>query len=530
MATYYVKKDGSGTHSTIMGAMAVSQSGDIIEVGPGTFNENIDFYKDGITVNGSGKDQTFVVGEVQAAVAKTGNLTLGSPVVSVPAGTSGLRPGLIISGTGISTNTRIVSVSATSFTMSSNATATRTNSAVSMSGIDSAIRLRGLNNKVKNLKVTAIPGRASKAVDQGAIYIRAAGLGASGGSNYTIENCHVVANGDSAIMTDSSGPGGGTVKGCLIEGQTFVGSQPAQVHGFSTLAVSVNILTSTTIQIPSENLVDVAVGSPILAVANLVASSTTVSAINGNVLTLNKALLGGVGTTQSITFTNIQFNVANVARQLCVFQANNTAPVTFTNNTVKGLTGGGISYNTAVTVDPANSVVTGNYFDGEFGGGYALRVRGAGATVENNTNKSMPAKPNAGYLIGVVVAMNIGTNTSITKALLNNSQASAGQPIVNSIDKGTLKTVSKVASDPVFSNESNWKVIGVVYKHDGSAKRLTQGFRNFDAEKSMKLKPGMVSGEKYELKRMIIRKSDRTMMIVERSDIDNASSFDFILK
>jgi hypothetical protein len=530
MATFYVKKDGSGTHQTIMGAMSVAVNGDTIEVEAGTFTENLDFYKDGITINGAGMDQTFIVGSTQTSVPKTGNLTTGSNVVSVPLGTSGMKAGHIVTGTGIPTNTRITGVSESSFTMSANATATRTNSAVTMAAIDSAVRWRGNNNKLKNVKVTDIPGRASKAVDNGCIYFRTAGLGAVAANNYWVENCHFVADGDMAIVSDNTGPGGGTITGCLIEGQTFSGPQPTQVSGFSSVSTSVNILTTNTIEVPSSFLVNVQVGSPILAVAGLVASSTTVSAISGTVLTLNKALLSGVGTSQSLTFTNIQFNVDNVARQLVVIQPSNTGPVYFTNNTVKGVTGGGVSYNTAVTVDAPNSIVTGNYFDGEYKFGYALRVRGAGSVVENNMNMSKPAKPNAGYLIGLIPGMSIGTNISVTKALLNSSQANAGDPIVNSIDKDTLKMVDRVSDDPVFSDETNWKMVSVIYKHDGSAKRLTQGFRDFSAEKGMKLKPGMQSGEKYELKRMIIRKSDRTMMVVDRSEISDASSFDFTLK
>jgi hypothetical protein len=256
-----------------------------------------------------------------------------------------------------------------------------------------------------------------------------------------------------------------------------------------------------------------------------------IASVNGLVVTTTADIPVSyvTGQSYSFSFANVQFNFPNVARQLVVIQGANTA-TQFLNNTVNGVTGSGISYNTAVTVDTANAVVTGNTFDGEFKYGYALRARGAGANVQNNVNRIPGSRANVGYLIGVVIGQNIGTNISITKALLNNSQASAGQPIVNSIDKSTLKSVSKVASDPVFSDEANWKMVGVVYKHDGSAKRLTQGFRDFSAEKSMKLKPGMSSGEKYELKRMIIRKSDRTMIIVERADIADASSFDFTLK
>lgn len=528
MATYYVRKDGSGTHTTIQGAIASAVSGDTIDVGPGVF-DNIDFYKNGITIIGAGKDQTEIKGVTQASVSKSTTWALGVTTINIAAGTSGFLPGHPITGTGIAANARIVQVNPTSIVISAATTAARTSAtALTMSGIDSAVRWRGTGNVLKNVKVTGIQGRASKTVDAGAVYFRNAGLGAVAANTYWVENCEITAMGDSAIMCDASGVGGGTIKGCLINGQTFVGAQPAQVHAFSTLALNVNFLSSTTIQIPSENLVDVAVGSPLLA-GGFVPASTTVSAINGNVLTLNKTLTGGVGTQQSVTFTNIQFNVANVARQLAVFPSNNTS-VQFLNNTVKGVTGGGISYNTAITVDPANSVVTGNSFDGEFKYGYALRVRGAGSIIENNVNKSIAPNTNAGYYIGSTAYMNYGSNSSIESKLATASQAAAGEPINASVDKAQLKTISKVASNPVYSDESNWNLVVCVYKHKDSSKRLVSASKNLSVPKSMKLKSGMVSGQEYQLHKIIITKADRSMLVLKRSEIDNASSYDFILK
>jgi hypothetical protein len=533
MATYYVRKNGSGTHTTIQGAIASATSGDTIDVGPGVF-DNIDFYKDGITIIGAGKDQTEIRGVTQSTVAKSATWTIGATTINIPAGTAGFLPGHIITATGFAANTRIVQVNPTSIVISNPTTAARTTAtSMTMAVIDAAVRWRGLNNTLKNVKVTAIQGRASNAVEIGAIYFRLAGLGAAGANNYWVENCEITAMGDYAIVCDASGVGGGTVKGCVINGQTFVGAQPAQVHAFGSLTMSVNILTSTTIQIPSDNLVDVAVGSPLLAITGLVASSTTVSAINGNVLTLNKALLGGVGTTASLVFTNIQFNVANVARQLVVFQSTNTA-VQFLNNTINGLTGGGISYNTAVTVDPANSVVTGNTFNGQFKYGYALRVRGAGSTVLNNTNMAIPPNGNAGYLIGPtgsqVSGMNIGTNISVEGALVTPVQANSGDPIAMSMEPALVKSISSVASDPVFSDESNWNLVSYVWKHVGSSKRIVSSFKDFSVEKSISLKAGMNPGDEYQLVKIIISKADRTLKVIKRAAIPNASSFDLILK
>lgn len=590
MATIFVKKDGTGNSTTIQGAIPLASNGDIIQVEEGIFEENIDFYKDGITIQGAGKDKTIVLGQQLTAFTKAGcTYALGSNTVSVPAGTSGLKAGFIVTGTGIPANTRIVSVGATSFTMSANTTSARTNVSVSMPAIDTAVRWRGTNNALKNLKVKGFQALASRfAADVGAIYFRTAALGATAALNYLIQDCDVEAAGDSAIIAENTGVGGGTVTGCHIYGQTFVGEQPAQVHAFSTLPLTCQILTDTTIQLPSSDfLVDVKVGSPILAVTGFVQTSTTVSAINGTVLTLNKALLSGVGTAQTITFTNIQFNIPNVARQLVVFQPNNTTPVIFTNNTVSGLTGGGISFNTAVTCDTVGSTISGNTFNGNFGlEGYALRVRGLNSTVSSNTNVTT-VYDNLGYYILPNHAVNvviqsgtmlfnsskywlciqshtssatnaptavdgpqfwseitieqvnasgvygvglqtIGTNIAEDEVLVVTSQANPGSPVLVEFSKNLLKAIPSVANDPVFGNEANWFMVGLVFKKD--SKRLVSAFKGtFEGQNEMPLRQGL-SGEMYNLHKIIISKQDRNLKVVSRSEISGAASFDITLK
>lgn len=590
MATLYVKKDGSGNSTTIQGAIPLASSGDIIMVEAGTFEENIDLYKDGITIEGAGKTQTIIVGQQQANFTKAGcTWTLGSTTVNVPAGTTGLKAGHIVSAAGLATNTRIVSVSPTSFTISAPATLAKTNVSVTMGFIDSAVRWRGNGNSLKKVKVQAIQALATRAaVDNGAIYFKTAGLGAVAAANYSIDDCEIEARGEFAIVGDNTGPGGGSVTNCLIYGQTFVGSQPAQVHAFSSLPLSCNILTSNTIELPSSDyLIDVKVGSPILTVAGFTQSGTTISAISGNVLTLNKTLLSGVGTTQTVTFTNIQFNIPNVARQLVVFQPNNTSPVTFTGNTINGVTGGGISYNQAVTCDVPGSTISNNLFDGEFGASsYCLRVRGINSTVSNNQNVTTNF-PNLGYYIlpnwstgqlipvGVMISnssklwqcivehtssatnaptgvdgltywseitietvqasgvygidlLNIGSNVSLSVMLIESTQSASGQPVSVSFDKEILKNIPSVSSDPSFSNDANWRMVGLVYKHNSSSKRMTSGFKVFTGTKPMKLGGGL-PGETYQIHRIIISKPDKSLMVVERSQINNASGMDFTL-
>jgi hypothetical protein len=538
MATFYVRKDGSGTHSTIQSAFLQANTGDTIDVGVGVFEENVDFYKSGITLQGAGKTQTEIKGVLESSVTKSCTFASGSTTISAPAGTSGLIVGRHIQGTGIANGARIVSISETSFVISIATTSARTNQSLVMPMVPATIVVRGSNHTVKGMKISAVQALSSRCLaDNAAIFFRNANAaaGSTVAYGYLLEDCIIEANGESAIMTDAASTiGNGIIRNNTIQGKTFVGDEAAQVPAFGTMTKSGTVLTRRTIQFAEvSGITGPHAGNP---QGSEITPGLRVASVNGLVVTTTADIPVSYVTGQSynFSFANVQFNFPNVARQLVVIQGVN-ASTQFLNNTVKGVTGSGISYNTAVTVDTANAVVTGNTMDGEFKYGYALRARGAGSTVANNVNKAPGNRANVGYLIGPngptqVFGLNIGTNITVTKALLNASQANAGDPIVNSMDKDTLKMVGQVSSDPVFSDEANWKMVSVIYKHDGSAKRLTQGFRDFSAEKAMKLKPGMQSGEKYELKRMIIRKSDRTMKVVERSEISDASSFDFTLK
>ena len=58
---------------------------------------------------------------------------------------------------------------------------------------------------------------------------------------------------------------------------------------------------------------------------------------------------------------------------------------------------------------------------------------------------------------------------------------------------------------------------------------MTCGFKDFAESKSMKLGSGL-SGETFQLHKIIISKSDRTLKVVKREEISGASSFDVILK
>ena len=532
MAIFNVRKDGSGTHTTIQSAFIQAVSGDTIEVGPGVFDENVDFYKSGITLQGAGKDLTEIRGVLESNVTKSCTFTSGSTTLNIAEGTSGLMVGRFLSGLGLPTNARIVSISSTSVVISAATTSAKTNQSVVMTAIPSAIVVRGANHKVKDLKITAPQALQSRCLaDNGAIFFRNTGNGEVPASSYILEDCIIEARGESAIMTDAAaGVGNGIIRNNTIQGQTFVGSSAAQVPAFGTMTKSGRVLSNRTIEFSELS------GITAPHAGNTQGSEITpglrVASISGNVVTVTANIPDAVGTTRSFSFGNVQFNFPNVARQLVVLQGNNAASQ-FLNNLVKGKTGSGISYNTAVTVDMANAVITGNTMNGEFKYGYALRARGAGATVSNNVNYSIPGNENAGYLIGPTGAQsfgyNIGTNTSIVKGLIGSSQAAGDSFVTFEMNKDLVKQNSKVSSDPVYSQESNWKLVNFVYKHTTSSRRLVSSFKSFGSSKKTKLKANMKSGDNFELHKIIISKSDKSFLVLKRSEISGASGFDFSL-
>ena len=533
MSTFYVKKNGSGTHTTIQSAFVQAISGDIIEVEAGLFEENVDFYKSGITLKGAGKNLTEIRGVLETNSTKACTFTSGSTTLNIATGTAGWIVGRYIQGTGLAAGTRIVSVSPTSITVSLATTAAKTNQNVTMTAVPSAVVVRGANHKIKDLKITGVQALESRTTsDNAAIFFRNTGNGEVPATGYILEDCIIEARGEMAISTDAApGVANGIIRNNIIQGKTFVGASAAQVPAFSTMTKTGTVLSARTIQFSDLS------GITAPHVGNSQGSEITpglrVSAINGNIVTVTANIPDAVGTSRSFSFGNVQFNYPNVARQLVVVQSANTGITQVLNNVINGVTGSGISYNTAMTVDAANSVVTGNVMSGEFKFGYALRARGANSTVNDNINYSLPGNENAGYLIGPTgsqfYGMNVGTNISISATLVSVEQVAGDSFVSVEMSKEVLKQISAISSHPTFSNEENWGMVSYVFKHTTSSKRLVASFTDFSEPKSANLKSGMVSGDEYQLHKIIIATPSRTLLVLKRTDISDASSFDFTL-
>ena len=115
-------------------------------------------------------------------------------------------------------------------------------------------------------------------------------------------------------------------------------------------------------------------------------------------------------------------------------------------------------------------------------------------------------------------------------AIFTINQPNGGDPVDVQIDKTELKAVSKVSSDPVFSQDSNWNLVTAVFKHDSSNRRLYTVLRDLNQHRLMSLKPQMIGGDKFEISQVLISKADRSHLVVKRSEIPSYANYDFTLK
>lgn len=112
-------------------------------------------------------------------------------------------------------------------------------------------------------------------------------------------------------------------------------------------------------------------------------------------------------------------------------------------------------------------------------------------------------------------------------SLITKTQNNLIGPVSFFMDKELLKLIPKVANDAIYSNEANWYRVSFVFKHNNSRKRFVPSFKNFSSTKSLKIRSGMNPGDYFELKKIIISKSDRSHLVIKENEIPNVINFDF---
>jgi len=114
-------------------------------------------------------------------------------------------------------------------------------------------------------------------------------------------------------------------------------------------------------------------------------------------------------------------------------------------------------------------------------------------------------------------------------ALVSYTQTAAGEPMQFTMNKTDLLAVPKVMADPFFYLESNWFRVSFVFKHTTSGKRFVPSFRTFTGTKYLRVREGMSGGDGFELKKIIISKSDRTFLVIKTSEIPSVGDYTFSL-
>jgi len=621
MATFFVKKDGTGTHTQIQSAIYDAASGDTINIGPGTYNENIDFIGKTLTIQGTSKELTILQGKLAndvvvcswfagedtittastAALIRgksvTGsNITSGSRIsqilnatqfkVSLPTATTGnysktavsitsgsstivlpnvtsVAVGQKVEGVGVNATITALNSTTRTITLSSPVTQSGTNVVLNFKLVRSNTSISQVTNVgsvpstvgftqssngmiIRNLKAIGFDG----SIGQEGAALGFSNSSGSGYQNFLIENCEFVADGDSAVMSGGSTVStGGTIRNCIFSGKTFVGNEPADVPSFSSFTAAATIVSIGSMSVfRVENTRGLIVGSSMTSTAW--SGQGQVQSISGNNVTINKVISGTVGQQIAFTVVNVAYSVPNVARNLVYIGTNTTPPnnntsnFTFKDNLITGRTGAVISanggksmFNSAVTIESFGGLVEGNIIDGNIGAGdpnplmanYAIRCRQANIVVRNNSNIITGGRKNSGFLVSGAGSTS-QNNTTVDATLVKSNQPVAGQPITVEMSKDVIKSISKVSTSPIFSNEANWHLVTFIFQKQGSSKRLVCSFRDFMAQKNMKLRVGMLTGDVFQLHKVVISKADRTLLVIKRSEIDSASSYDITLK
>ncbi len=542
MAILKVRKDGSETYTDIASAYMAASSGDTIDIGEGTFTESIEVFKNNLTFVGASKETTIIQGIPFAAVqtvsvcswASGDNYFVVGGVAALPAFTVGMSVSDSTSGANSPSAAQITSIDAANrkIYINKNFTTTLSSKIIKHWGRVGAIELRASGFTMSKIKLmddssSQVDGNAS------AIYIGAsiANQGASkvsgtSSTGFNISDCEFVAVGDYAMLSDANAAvGNGSVTNCLFSGKTFSGVNP----------VAGNVRQGVVFQ--GANLPITFTGNKLDVICG---GMTTANVYSGNQIATIDAygsvVTGNEFKGKAVNPSGAYFNMTGLALRM------RHGGATVSNNVIKGSgglpTGGYLilpSYtNLAGKTIPADEVVTvsNRYFKCTQAHLYAADKHPVTGALASSHWSEL-----TGDIVALLIAngkanyqANSGTNISVIASLVSASQLASGQSVSTSIDKAQLKLIPKVSSSVAFADDTSWELVSCIFKKTNSAQRIVMSFRDFSAQKLGKLKAGMVGGDNFQLHKIIISKSDRSLLVLNRVDIAEASDNDFSLK
>lgn len=113
-------------------------------------------------------------------------------------------------------------------------------------------------------------------------------------------------------------------------------------------------------------------------------------------------------------------------------------------------------------------------------------------------------------------------------ALVSYTQPDSGK-VKFTMNKNEVLAIPKVMADPIFSSESNWFRVSFVFKHTTSNKRFVPSFKSFSGTKNLRIRNGMAVDDQFELKKIIISKSDRSHLVIKTNEIPSVAGYQFSL-
>jgi hypothetical protein len=87
------------------------------------------------------------------------------------------------------------------------------------------------------------------------------------------------------------------------------------------------------------------------------------------------------------------------------------------------------------------------------------------------------------------------------------------------VDREDLKQVQKIVESQLFSDESNWRLVGVIFKDTESAKRVIAASREDDTVKAAKIRSGFQPGDQIKFHKLIISTEERQLLVLGPSDL-----------
>jgi hypothetical protein len=539
MAIRTVRKDGSGTYTTIQSAIAAASPGDTIDIGPGTYLENVDVYKPLLSFMGAGMTQTIVRGTSNNAYTRTATFTSGSPVIACT-NTSGMEVGQPVEGnlTQLPVACYIVSIDPNvSVTVNQNANSSGSGSLLKRVN-EGTIVTRAANLTFQNMRIEGFD--AHDGAEKAAMYFRNINTGwksANGGLmapsfNIAVDNCEIVADGEYAILSEAiSTVGSISITFCKISGKTFSGANP--VAGGVRQAVVIQP-QNTGINQFFNNVVDVVCGGVTTAGATSANQAVSIDA-SGSIVTDNKirarsqdasgnyinlpglALrMRGIGNTVSGNVNKCYGGLTNYGYLLTP---------SWSNLSGKSMSVGQIvwissKFYKCVQAHTVVSAPAASSNSPEAAGGASLWQN---ITAEADLASQLEAQ-GYGYYV-----QNVNSNITATAPLVDPVQPTSEDQLEVSFQKSQLLLHPSVSGTD-FGDEANWYLVSCIYKKVGSSQRIIASFKSFSGSKKPKIKSGMGSGDQFELHKIIISKEDKTMVVLKRNQIDEASDSDFTLK